>query len=115
MPNTAAVSLPKLIECLSQHRIARVACGLNHTLAVTAETGVVYTWGSGLLGQLGRPCIGEATPAAVMAFVETGTKIRDVVAGGIHSLYLTYQNEVYSSGSNDYGQLGYPVSPTTSC
>ena len=29
-------------------------------------------------------------------------------AGGKHSLYLSEQGNVYSSGSNDYGQLGYP-------
>ena len=42
--------VPKLIESVSQHKISAVACGLNHTLAVTADAGVVYSWGSGVYG-----------------------------------------------------------------
>jgi alpha-tubulin suppressor-like RCC1 family protein len=48
--NIKAQSTPKLIDSLSQHKIASVACGLNHALAVTTETGVVYSWGSGNQG-----------------------------------------------------------------
>lgn len=44
-----------------------------------------------------------------MAFVSSGTKIKDVSAGGKHSLYLADDGRVYSSGSNDYGQLGYEL------
>ena len=42
-----------------------------------------------------------------MAFVSQGTKIREVSAGGKHSLFLALDGSVYSSGSNDFGQLGY--------
>lgn len=45
-------------------------------------------------------------PEALMSFVKVGLKIKDVSAGGKHSLYLTEEGQVFASGSNDYGQLG---------
>jgi alpha-tubulin suppressor-like RCC1 family protein len=42
-----------------------------------------------------------------MSFIKQGTRIKEVSAGGKHSLYLSDEGFVYSSGSNDYGQLGY--------
>lgn len=44
-----------------------------------------------------------------MSFVKQGTRIKEVSAGGKHSLYLSDEGYVYSSGSNDYGQLGYEI------
>ena len=35
-----------------------------------------------------------------------GIKIKDVSAGGKHSLFLTEHGEVFSCGSNQEGQLG---------
>ena len=45
---------PKLIKCLSKHHIKQVACGLNHAVAITKNSGVCYSWGCGGHGQLGR-------------------------------------------------------------
>ena len=39
-------STPKLIDQLSKHKIDIISCGLNHALALTKATGVVYSWGS---------------------------------------------------------------------
>jgi hypothetical protein len=39
---------------LEGHRVAKVACGYHHTVALT-ETGRVFTWGSNKHGQCGRP------------------------------------------------------------
>lgn len=107
----SSYAMPKLIDQLLQHKIGKITCGLNHALAITQDTGVVYSWGCGLLGQLGRPVTqNQSLPAAVMSFIVTGTKIVDVSAGGKHSLYLSEGGQVFSSGSNDYGQLGYETS-----
>ena len=35
-------------------RIAQVCCGECHTLALTADAGAVFSWGSGLMGALGH-------------------------------------------------------------
>ena len=59
LDNTANTSLveelpsantPKLIKSLSKHCITKVACGLNHALAVTRDYGYCYSWGCGTHG-----------------------------------------------------------------
>ena len=49
-----SVNTPKLIESLTLHRVVQVSCGLNHALALTHGHGIVYSWGKGDQGQLGR-------------------------------------------------------------
>lgn len=44
------VTTPKLVDSLASHVIESVACGLNHSLAVTADSGLVYSWGCGAHG-----------------------------------------------------------------
>jgi alpha-tubulin suppressor-like RCC1 family protein len=39
---------------LSGRRISQLCCGECHTLALTAEAGAVFSWGSGLMGALGH-------------------------------------------------------------
>ena len=44
---------PKLVECLPlEHAIIDISAGTEHNLALT-EDQKVYTWGSGLMGELG--------------------------------------------------------------
>jgi alpha-tubulin suppressor-like RCC1 family protein len=38
-----------------------------------------------------------------MTFISNCTKIKDVSAGGKHSLFLAEDGTVFSAGSNDYG------------
>ena len=35
-------------------------------------------------------------------------QVRRVALGGEHSLFLTYDDHLYSCGSNEYGELGVP-------
>lgn len=99
------VSTPKLVEALSSHKVAEVSCGLNHALCVMHDSGLVYSWGCGSQGQLGRPT-NSSLPQPILAFVESGTRIKQVSAGGKHSLMLGEDGSVYSVGSNEFGQLG---------
>ena len=104
----AYYTTPKLVESLSTHQFAKVTCGLNHALAVTKDTGVVYSWGSNLHNQLGRHApLDSNLPAPISYFIKTGTRAVDVSGGGKHSLFLTDEGMVFSVGANDYGQLGY--------
>ena len=66
------VNTPKLVEILANNVIAKVSCGLNHALAVTRDSGIVYSWGSGTFGQLGRDINLKNTvnlPAVVSTFI----------------------------------------------
>jgi alpha-tubulin suppressor-like RCC1 family protein len=98
--------------------VTKVVAGGSHNLALT-EDGSVWTWGRDDHGQLGDrgdqgrpgrrtveyrgqsfPC--RTTPAAV----EGLTGVRDIAAGGGHSLALLADGTVLAWGYNDRGQLG---------
>jgi alpha-tubulin suppressor-like RCC1 family protein len=59
---------PVLISHLAHIKIVKVKCGQQHSLALS-EDGHVYSWGLGVLGQLGH---GECRDAGVP------TKIEDI-------------------------------------
>ncbi|KAG0575477.1 hypothetical protein KC19_5G006600 [Ceratodon purpureus] len=65
----------------------------------------VYAWGRGDEGQLG---VGDESdhpsPTPISAFA--GKDIVHVAAGEYHTAFLTDEGEVYTTGNNDYGQLG---------
>ena len=51
---------------LSGRRLSQLCCGELHTLALTADAGAVFSWGSGLMGALGHGGRGnEAMPRRV--------------------------------------------------
>lgn len=82
--------------------ISSIACGDQHTIAVT-EDGAVFAWGSNLRGQLGiGPQISKA-PSPHRVFKLTATR---VAAGAFHSLVCTPDGQCFAWGSNHYGQLG---------
>ena len=104
------VNTPKLVEILANNVISKVSCGLNHALAVTRDSGIVYSWGSGTFGQLGRDINLKNTanlPAVVSQFIRQSTRIREVSAGGKHSLFLSDEGQVFGAGSNEFCQLGF--------
>jgi E3 ubiquitin-protein ligase HERC2 len=60
---------PKLVETLIGKKIADVAAGSWHTVAVTADNGVVYSWGGCAKGQLG---LGDASDKVGCSSAATG-------------------------------------------
>ncbi|VEL39243.1 unnamed protein product [Protopolystoma xenopodis] len=80
--------------------------GLEHSLALTA-TSQIFAWGTNSCGQLGLGHANER-PIAVPQLVASlnGLPIRQIAAGGNHSLVLTPSGAVYSWGANSHGQLG---------
>ena len=70
---------------LAGRRIAQVCCGECHTLALTAEAGAVFSWGSGLMGALGHGGrANELTPRRI----ESVPFATQLVAGKHHSAAL---------------------------
>lgn len=85
------VSTPKLVESLAKHNISKVACGLNHAVAIEKDSGVCFSWGCGSHGQLARPQSEKLPcnpPTAITFFVKAGIHIVDAAAGGKHTLFL---------------------------
>ncbi|XP_049335273.1 alsin isoform X1 [Astyanax mexicanus] len=72
----------------------------------------VWSWGRGQEGQLGH---GDLLPRLQPLCIKSlsGKEVIRVAAGALHSLALTAQSEVYSWGSNSFGQLGHMESPST--
>ena len=100
---------PIIIERLKRVVVRQIACGPNHSLALSEDG--VYSWGSGDGGRLGhgddRPC---EVPTPIKAFAKD--IVLQVSAGYWHSAAIVLippLNEggyVYTWGSGYAGQLG---------
>jgi alpha-tubulin suppressor-like RCC1 family protein len=96
---------------LAQKKVAAVALGQNHTLAITEE-GEIFSWGNNAYGQLGyalpKPAIKDDDPISTIPRQIFGPLKRDVVTGiaasRIHSVVHT-TTSLYTFGKNE-GQLG---------
>lgn len=74
----------------------------------STKIGDVLVCGQGSVGQLGLgESVSEKTRPTLLSDVED---VVDVCAGGMHSLCLTKQGEIYSFGCNDEGALGRDTS-----
>uniref|UniRef100_A0A7N4PYC2 RCC1 domain containing 1 n=1 Tax=Sarcophilus harrisii TaxID=9305 RepID=A0A7N4PYC2_SARHA len=68
---------------------------------------LVYTWGTGRLGQLGHGALeAELVPRPVEALL--GLAMAQVAAGGWHSLCVSEAGDLYIWGWNESGQLALP-------
>ncbi|KAJ4371612.1 hypothetical protein N0V83_004832 [Neocucurbitaria cava] len=96
---------------LGQKKIAAIALGQNHTLAVTDE-GEIFSWGNNAYGQLGytlpKPSVKDDDPISTIPRQIFGPLKRDIVTGiaasRIHSVVHT-TTSLYTFGKNE-GQLG---------
>ena len=88
-------------------RIVQIAAGGTHSAAI-CEAGAVWTWGDGACGKLGHGNGQKryATPLRVEWFVDRRVRVRELSAGGRHTLAVCTEGELYGRGSNDIGQLG---------
>lgn len=95
---------PHLIEALEGHKVIQVACGDFHSAALTSA-GSLFTWGSGLYGQLGHSSeTSSATPLLVRAC--EGLKVIYVACGGYHTAAIIEGGDVLVWGAGEDGQLG---------
>ncbi|CAN1357307.1 PH, RCC1 and FYVE domains-containing protein 1 [Linum perenne] len=110
--------VPREVESLRGLRTKRVACGLWHTAAVAEEVsepmnaeivsfGKLFTWGSGNEGCLGHG--DEESKLVPRQVVAVGHEnVCQVACGHNFTVVLTASGQVYTMGSADFGQLGYP-------
>ncbi|ETW05793.1 hypothetical protein H310_03477 [Aphanomyces invadans] len=91
--------IPVLENCVG------VACGWDHSLAVTGD-GSVYSWGSGSNGKLGH---GDEDNRDIPTKIQGlhGKVIQDVKAGCEHTTAITSTGEMYTWGHSDSGRLGH--------
>jgi alpha-tubulin suppressor-like RCC1 family protein len=105
--------------------IKQISCGLNHTL-VLRDNGSVLAFGANEYGQLGinseedscgiayadeeetdyKYIIAYWSPRSISRTTSTNLNVTAVSAGGYHSLFLGADGNLFTAGSNSYGQLG---------
>merc|ERR1712004_282555 len=74
---------------------------------------VMYSWGGASNGELGVGGLEDAYVSSPTPTVwPAGSKVTDIAPGGRHTLVLAGGGELYSCGSNDFGQLGREGSQT---
>jgi len=113
---------PIIIDRLKRVHVAQVACGPNHSMALT-DDGSVYSWGAGDGGRLGHgDDLNREQPTLIKFFSpedKRGSQVRHIVlqvaCGYWHSAAvvlvppLTEGGYVYTWGSGFAGQLGQGV------
>ncbi|XP_070277955.1 alsin isoform X3 [Myotis yumanensis] len=118
------LSLPGLLSQVSPRLLRKAARVKTRTVVLTPTYSgeadallpslrtEVWTWGKGKEGQLGH---GDVLPRLQPLCVKCldGKEIIHLEAGGYHSLALSAKSQVYSWGSNTFGQLGHSDFPTT--
>ena len=86
--------------------VKQMALGNDHTLILTSNN-KLYVSGNNQYGQLG---LGDNEKRSTLTEVSSdyynNKTIKQIAAGGNHSLILTEDGEVYAFGRNDKGQLG---------
>nr|XP_046250581.1 probable E3 ubiquitin-protein ligase HERC4 [Scatophagus argus] len=96
---------PRTPEALHNIPVSQVACGSQHSVALTKD-GQVYTWGQDSRGQLGlgKRKLGANSPQHLRSL--SAIPLVQVAAGGEQSFALSVSGGVFGWGRNDCGQLG---------
>ncbi|KAL4128490.1 hypothetical protein PRIC2_007476 [Phytophthora ramorum] len=106
------------IQALDGYFIEHIACGQQHSLACSrivspddtrqddddpkSRSGVCFSWGLGVLGQLGTGMNISWRPEEV----KLARPAVSVAAGSHHSVAVTDDGKVYTWGHSEYGQHG---------
>ncbi|GCB72635.1 hypothetical protein scyTo_0006395 [Scyliorhinus torazame] len=100
-----SIMKPQVLKSLSEKNIIQMACGNNHSLALSKD-GQLFAWGQNTYGQLGIDTKGASQPIPRCVTSLTGMPVAQITAGGGHSFALSLSGAVFGWGRNDRGQLG---------
>ncbi|XP_071445161.1 RCC1 domain-containing protein 1 [Hetaerina americana] len=93
---------------IPRKKVVEISCGFDHCLALT-EDSIVYSWGSGRRGQLGHDVLEDEDSPRELEML-SGLQVKNISAGGWHSVAVTSAGDAYVWGWNSSGQLGLPCS-----
>lgn len=99
-------NVPTLVDGLCN--IKKVSCGSSHTLALS-EDGKAYAWGQAFYGALGiapneRGALENAhSPVLLPSEAFADEAIKDLQAGGRHSIFVTERNKLFGCGDANQG------------
>lgn len=103
LPKAVNVLRPKRLDSLLNENIIAISSAKYHNLAVCAE-GNLWSWGHGKGGKLGHGDECSQPEPRLIHFPLLRIKIVQVSAAETHSLALTANGDVYSWGSDRFGQ-----------
>lgn len=97
---------PVRLDSLDSHKVISIACGQQHTVAVT-HTGVLASWGAAEFGQLGQgKDVGVDVLHPRIVKAPHGVRFVQVACGDAHTLALTCNGRIFSCGQGTFGALG---------
>ncbi|KAI0208517.1 putative E3 ubiquitin-protein ligase HERC1 [Lamellibrachia satsuma] len=96
---TSNKKLPERVTSLTGHQIGCVAGGLNHSLCISADGNIVWTFGDGDYGKLG---LGNSAAKSTPTKVETlcGIGVKHVACSTQFSVALTKDGRVFTWGQD---------------
>ncbi|CAB3239386.1 unnamed protein product [Arctia plantaginis] len=102
---TSKQMVPQPITSLLGVPIALIACGSNHTFALS-KSGAVFAWGKNSRGQLGLP---ERDNKCYPSHLKTlrNVKVCHISCGEDFTVFLTLDGGVFTCGTGEYGQTGH--------
>ncbi|RRT85586.1 hypothetical protein BHE74_00015907 [Ensete ventricosum] len=115
--NRETVLYPREVESLAGLKTIAVSCGVWHTAAVvevmvtqsSASSGKLFTWGDGDKYRLGHgDKVARLKPTCVPSLIDYN--FHRLACGHSLTIGLTTSGQVFTMGSNVYGQLGNPRS-----
>jgi alpha-tubulin suppressor-like RCC1 family protein len=101
--NTTPQSVPQRFPTPGNHRVISISSGTRHSAIVTVE-GKLYGFGHNDKRQISSNTSQEKIVNPY--YIQHHCRFIAVSCGNNHTLALTNTFEVYSFGSNDFGQLG---------
>ena len=104
MKNMIGIHYPREIIPLiimTSYNPIKISCGFNHTTLISDKA---YAWGYNGSGRLGFGDDGGSVKFPKEIILHEN--IKEIICGGYHTMMLTLSGKIYSSGENQYGQLG---------
>jgi alpha-tubulin suppressor-like RCC1 family protein len=95
---------PRLVEEMENKSTAILACGREHTVAVSTN-GNLWVWGDNKAGQLGIGTIIQSNKPVPVSLLDEH-EVKMAACGREHTVCVTATNEVYGFGSSIFDQLG---------
>lgn len=106
---------PIMVPRLQRKIVLQISAGTYHSMALVQYPpmkggGAIYTWGSGYHGQLAQDKLQVSLlPQPVNYFFDLHILIKQISAGTFHCAAITREGELYTWGSNAYGNLGRDI------
>lgn len=101
---------PIRVNSLRNIRIIKIACGINHTIALTS-TNTVYAWGrffKPITKDKSLSTVGDYPSPILMESIANDC-IVEISCGANHSMAINDKGDLYTWGEGVYGQLGHKV------